>query len=90
MPPDRWTQPPATFGYLLFERISPEANEHRYYYLAWQETLLGPGVLRIWGRKGETQRLTVTPFPSLAAAWPSLRATIRARLRRGYVRVGEG
>jgi len=77
----------AAFRYLYFERIDPEANENRYY---WQETLLGPGVLRIWGRKGETQWLAVTPYPSLAEAWPAIRATIRARLRRGYALVEEG
>ena len=88
-PPDRWTEPPPDFRYLLFERVSPDDNENRYYYLAWQETLLGLGILRIWGRKGETQRLAVAPYPSLAEAWPALRATIRTRLRNGYVIVEE-
>ena len=88
--PDRWTAPPATFRYILFERVSPADNANRYYYLAWQGTLLGPGVLRIWGRKGETQRLAVTPFGSLVEAWPMVRGVIRARLRKGYVIVGEG
>lgn len=42
-------------------------------------------VVRIYGRKGQTQRLiTPQPFDSLEAAWPLLRAIIKARLRHGY------
>ncbi len=74
---DRWTEPPADFRYLLFERVNSPENEFRYYYLAWQQTLLGPAALRIWGRKGETQRL------------PAIRSHIWDRLRHGYEIVRE-
>jgi len=48
-------------------------------------TLLGPAVVRLWGRKGCSQRAaTPKPFASLEEAWPELRKHIRARLRRGY------
>jgi len=88
--PDRWATSPGDFRYLLFERVNPEENEFRFYYLAWQPTLLGSAIVRLWGRKGETQQLRVEPFASLDEAWPSIRATIRARLRHGYRIVAEG
>ena len=74
------------FTYLLFERVNPEENEFRFYYLAWQPTLFASGsVVRIYGRKGGHQRALVpVPFPSLDDAWPLLRSLIRRRLRRGY------
>ncbi len=76
---------PAAFRYALFERVNPERNEARYYYLAWQATLFDTGaVVRLWGRKGETQRELATPYPTLDEAWPLLRRLIRTRLRRGY------
>lgn len=54
-------------------------------YLAWQSTLFDVGaVVRLWGRKGETQREMSTPFTTLDEAWPLLRRLIRTRLRRGY------
>jgi len=34
--------------------------------------------------------VAITPFPSLAVAWPFIRAIIRARLRHGYRIVGRG
>ena len=82
--PDPWAAPPDDFRYLLFERVDPEENAFRYYYLAWQDTLLGWGIVRVWGRKGETQNLRVEPFGSLAEAWPTIRGTIKDRLRHGY------
>jgi len=76
---------PASFQYALFERVNPERNEARFYYLGWQATLFDAGaVVRLWGRKGETQREQATPFATLADAWPLLRRLIRIRLRRGY------
>ena len=90
MRPDQWTEPPDAFDYLLFERINPEENENRYYYLAWQPTLLGWGVVRIWGRKGETQNLRVEPFSSLSEAWPTIRSVIRDGLNHGYRIVESG
>lgn len=80
-----WETPPPGFQYILFERIEPEQNVARYYYLAFVPTLLGPAVVRLWGRKGYSQRAaTPKPFASLEEAWPELRKHIRTRLRRGY------
>ena len=81
-----WETPPAGFRYILFERVNRERNEERYYYLAWQSTLIhANAVVRLYGRKGETQRLvTPQPFNSLAEAWPLIRAIIKTRLRHGY------
>lgn len=77
--------PPATFRYALFERVNPEQNEARFYYLAWQPTLVDAGaVVRLWGRKGASQRELATPFETPDEAWPMLRRLIRTRLRRGY------
>ena len=83
---DPWQTPPAGFQAIHFERINPERNEQRYYYIGWQPTLTDEGaVVRIYGRKGGGQRiLTPTPFKSLTAAWPTLRSHIRTRLRHGY------
>jgi predicted DNA-binding WGR domain protein len=84
--PIDWKTPPSNFSYILFERVEPEENANRFYYLGWMPTLLYPqAVVRIYGRKGETQRLvTPQPFDSLEAAWPLMRSIIRARLRHGY------
>ena len=42
-------------------------------------------VVRIHGRKGGFQRVLLpTPFRSLAEAWPVIKRTILARVRRGY------
>ena len=51
----------------LFERTNPADNVSRFYYIAWQRTLLDPegagSVLRIYGRKGGHQRvLPSVPF----------------------------
>lgn len=90
MPTDRWTTPPAKFRYIHFERIDAESNERKFYYLAWQQTTIGPAIVRMWGRKGESQNQRIEPAADLASAWPSLRASIRARLRHGYRIVSEG
>jgi predicted DNA-binding WGR domain protein len=76
---------PPEFRYVLFERINPERNESRFYYLAWQPTLFdGGSVVRLWGRKGKTQNVLHTPVATLEEAWPLLRRLIRLRLGRGY------
>jgi predicted DNA-binding WGR domain protein len=83
---DNWDAPPTDFSFILFERVRPEHNERRYYYLAYQPTLFDDGaVIRLYGRKGVSQRLiTPQPFGSLQAAWPLLREIIKTRLRHGY------
>src|SRR4029450_195515 len=76
----------AGFTYLLLERVNPEKNENRFYYLAWQPSLFAEGaVVRSYGRKdGPRPTLTPLPSPSLPEAWPLIRALIRRRLRHGY------
>jgi predicted DNA-binding WGR domain protein len=82
---DQWTNPPAGFRYILFERVDPVKNENRFYYLAWQRNLLGEwAVVRVYGRRGGRQHVLATTFASLVEAWPRIRALIRARLRHGY------
>jgi predicted DNA-binding WGR domain protein len=81
---DQWAEPPPNFTYLYFERVDPALNESRYYYLAWQPTLLGPAVVRMWGRRGGQQQVRATPFDTLPDAWPEIRRHIRARLRHDY------
>ncbi|MCA9333790.1 WGR domain-containing protein [Candidatus Saccharibacteria bacterium] len=40
------------FTYLLLERVNPEKNENRFYYLAWQPSLFAEGaVVRSYGCK---------------------------------------
>jgi predicted DNA-binding WGR domain protein len=82
----KWDTPPADFRFILFERVRPEQNESRFYYLAYLPTLLDDGaVIRLFGRKGSTQRaVTPQPFESLEEAWPLLRQIIRTRLNHGY------
>lgn len=81
-----WEKPLPGFRLLLFEMTDYAMNSHRFYYLAWQPTLLDAGtVVRIWGRKGGQQRhLSPQPFASLEDAWPLLRSIIKTRLRHGY------
>jgi predicted DNA-binding WGR domain protein len=81
-----WETPPSDFSYILFERVELTENANRFYYLSWQPSLLHPkAVVRMYGRKGETQRMiTPQPFDSLEAAWPLMRSIIKARLRHGY------
>lgn len=82
---DEWSEPPADFGQVLFDRTDPALNARRFYQVSWEPTLLDDGaVVRTYGRKGCWKRVTVTPFASLQAAWPFIRATIRTRLRHGY------
>jgi len=76
--------PPPDFRFVLFERVEPETNIYRYYYLAYGPTLYGPAVIRMWGRKGESSHTAWQPFPTLDDAWPDLRRHIRTRLRHGY------
>ncbi len=67
------------------ERIRPERNERRFYAIYWMETLLGPAVVRVHGRKGAWARvLPPVFFPDLEAAEPYIRHLIRRRLRHGY------
>lgn len=35
-------------------------------------------------RKGRWKRVITTPYPSLQAAWPMIRATVKTRLRHRY------
>jgi hypothetical protein len=73
------------FTYLLLERVDREQNANRF-YLAWQPSLFAEGaVVRSYGRKdGHRRTLAPLPYPSLAAAWPLIRALLRRRLRHGY------
>jgi predicted DNA-binding WGR domain protein len=76
---------PSDFRYVLFERVNPEQNEARFYYLAWQPTLFNDGaVVRLWGRKNVVQHMKYNPYETLTEAWPLLRRLIRLRLQRGY------
>ena len=80
-----WEDPPTGFSYILFEKVDPERNIDRFYFIAYQSTLLGPAVIRVWGRKGRWQRhATPRSFDSLEEAWPTIRSIIKARLRHGY------
>ena len=82
---NRWAVPPEDFQYVLFERVNPERNEDRFYYLGFMPALEGLAIVRVYGRKGEMQRvLPPLPFDSLEAAWPTLRRCIETRLRRNY------
>ena len=88
--PEQWGQPPNNFTSILFERVCPEKNENKFYWLGWQPTLIDEwAVVRIYGRKDGFQRvLSPMPFRSLAEAWSVIKQTIRARVRRGYTVVG--
>ncbi|MEW5959978.1 MAG: WGR domain-containing protein [Chloroflexota bacterium] len=80
-----WETPPLGFHSVLFDRTEPGQNAYRYYLVAWWPTLLDEGaVIRTYGRKGASQTVRVTPFPSLAEARPLIRATIKTRLRHRY------
>ena len=84
-----WDRPPADFTAVELVRIDPVANARRYYRIAWEPTLLDDhAVIRSYGRKGAWQRTCITPFPSLEAAWPLIRASLKTRLRHGYRVVG--
>jgi predicted DNA-binding WGR domain protein len=80
-----WEFPPQDFRFILFDRTEPEKNACRFYLIGWMPTLLDErAVVRMFGRKGETQRVITAPFESLEAAWPLIRSVIKARLRHGY------
>lgn len=74
------------FTYLSLERINPDRNELRFYYLAWQPSLFAEGaVVRSYGRKdGQRRILAPLPYPSLDAAWSLIRSIIRLHLQHGY------
>lgn len=74
------------FTYVLLERVNPEKNENRFYYLAWQQSLFSEGaIVRSYGRRDGHQRtLTPLPYPSLDEAWPLIRKILQLRLRHGY------
>ncbi len=90
MPTDRWTGPPDGFRYVYFEAVDLATNQRKFYYLSWQQTTIGWGIVRMWGRKGVSQNQSIEPAADLTSAWPSIRASIRARLRHGYRIVDEG
>lgn len=76
----------ARFTYVLLERVNPEKNENRFYYLAWQQSLFADGaIVRSCGR-GDGQRRILTPLPnhSFDEAWPLILKILRLRLRHGY------
>jgi predicted DNA-binding WGR domain protein len=82
---DQWAKPPAGFRCVLFDRTDPPQNAQRFYLVGWLPTLLDDGaVVIMYGRKGSSQRMRILPFASLDAAWPTIRAAIRTRLRHGY------
>ncbi len=82
---DSWTKAPEGFRFVLFDRTDPPMNASRYYLIGWLPTLLDDGaVVMLYGRKGSSQRTRILPFASLEAAWPTIRAAIRTRVRHGY------
>jgi hypothetical protein len=80
-----WESPVPGFRVVEFDHTEPAKNAYRYYMILWQPTLLDEwAVVRIFGRHGQPKRTIATPFPSLEAAWPFIRALVKARLRHGY------
>ena len=75
----------ADFTHIEFTRMDDAANAQRWYCLCWQPTIEGWAVVRMHGRIGSPKH-TLSPllFDSLDEAWPTIRATIRKRLRNGY------
>jgi predicted DNA-binding WGR domain protein len=60
-----WESPQPNFRFVLFERVDPSKNARRFYWLGWQATLFDEqAVVRVFGRKGETQRVIAAPFDS--------------------------
>ncbi len=83
--PTDWESPPADFSFVLLDRTEPAKNAQRFYLVGWLPTLFDEGaVVRLYGRKGTTQRARATPFPSIIEAWPLIRSVIKTRLRHGY------
>lgn len=74
------------FTYALLARVDDTANVNRFYYLAWQPTLLESGaVIRCYGRRdGACRRMVPLPFASFAEAWPLIGAILRLRFKHGY------
>ena len=68
-----------TFSKVILEKLV-------FLKLRWTAQLFDVGaVVRLYGRKGETQHLiTPQPFSSLEEAWPLLRTIISKRLQHGY------
>jgi predicted DNA-binding WGR domain protein len=77
-----WRDPPPGFTHILFERAA--ADEYRFYYLSWQPLLFGQALVRIYGRRGHSQKTLTTYFDDLDQAWPTIRKTIRRRLAQNY------
>lgn len=67
------------------ERIRPERNEYRFYAMYFVDTLLGPAVTRVHGRKGAWARvLPPVFFPDLEAVQPYIARVVRRRTGHGY------
>ncbi len=82
---DLLTTAPEDFRFVLFDRTDPPQNASRFYLVGWLPTLLDDGaVVIMYGRKGSSQRMRILPFASLEAAWPTIRAAVRTRVRHGY------
>ena len=80
-----WESPLPGFRAVEFDRVEPDKNAYRFYRIIWQPTLFDAhAVIRFYGRIGQPKRMTANPFPSLEAAWPFIRALVKARLRHGY------
>jgi predicted DNA-binding WGR domain protein len=76
---------PEGWRYTLLDRTDRTQNMDRFYLVGWLPTLFDEGALvRMYGRKGSWQRLRITPYPSLTAAWPEIRRTLRTRMRHHY------
>ncbi len=43
---DEWSEPPADFGQVLFDRTDRASDERRYYQVSWEPTLLDEASLR--------------------------------------------
>lgn len=80
-----WETVPEEFHFAHFERVEPEKNARRFYVIGWQPTLFNQGaVVRMFGRKGESQRLVYTAFSTFDDAWPLIRKLAKTRLRHRY------
>lgn len=89
--PNDWTDPPPQFRYILFHKTDPAANQYKFYYIAYLENLWGKNcVLRLYGRRGGSQRSRMTPVESLETAWPLIRQHIHRRLSHGYELIDNG
>ena len=51
-----WKKPPTNFSYILFDRPRPDEDQHRFYLLSWQASLIDEqAVIRVYGRKDSWQ-----------------------------------